>query len=107
MVNSSLVVVPRGARKNVLGVVHKAHLGRERTFYGAWEKYYWPTLREEVYKMLENCEAFSELASPRKPEREVVEKPLRGPMESVSCDVLTFGGRRFSSRWVISQVMSG
>ena len=77
----------------MLEVVHKAHLGQERTFYCARERYYWPSLREEVYKMVENCSICSEFASPRKPEKEVVEKPPGGPMESVSCDVITFGGK--------------
>ena len=71
----------------------EAHLGQEGTYYCARERFYWPALREEVFKLVERCPACSEFASPRKPEREVVEKPPKGPMESVSCDIFHFAGK--------------
>ena len=80
VVDGCRVVVPQGARKKVLEVVHKAHLGQERTYYCARERFYWPSLREEVFKLVERCPACSEFAGPRKPEKEMVEKPPKGPM---------------------------
>ena len=68
----------------------EAHLGQEGTYYCARERFYWPALREEVFKLVERCPACSKFASPRKPEREEVEKPPKGPMESVSCDIFHF-----------------
>ena len=47
----------------------EAHLGQEGTYYCARERFYWPSLREEVFKLVERCPACSEFASPRKPER--------------------------------------
>ena len=63
---------------------------RRGSYYCARERFYWPALREEVFKLVEWCPACSEFASPRKPEREEVEKPPKGPMESVSCDIFHF-----------------
>ena len=40
VVDSCWVVVHQGARKKVLEVVHKAHLGQERTYYCARERFY-------------------------------------------------------------------
>ena len=50
---------------------------------------------EEVFKLVERCPACSEFAGPRKPEREVVEDPPKGPMDLVSCDCFHFGGREY------------
>ena len=86
------MVVPQKARKEVLDLIHQAHLGRERTYYCCKSRYYWPGLKEAVDALVSRCPSCIEWGAPRNPEALLNQQLPRAPMEKVSIDIFDFGG---------------
>ena len=57
------IVVPTNTRKPVLDLLHIPHQGQTKTYLAAKSRYYWPGMKEEVVKTIENCPVCRELAN--------------------------------------------
>ena len=55
MLDGSRIVVPRGARKNIIKELHHAHLGLTKTYKTAKQLYFWPNMKEELRKEIDAC----------------------------------------------------
>ena len=55
------ILVPLSERKNLLKILHYSHGGIGKTYAAAKSRYYWPGLKEEITKMVENCKICKEL----------------------------------------------
>ena len=50
------IVVPKGARKNIIKELHCAHSGLTKTFKMAKQLYFWPNRKEELCKAIDACQ---------------------------------------------------
>ena len=57
------IVVPEGARKEVLDLLHIPHQGQTKTYMAATTRYYWPKMKEEVIKKVEDFPLCREFAN--------------------------------------------
>merc|ERR1712105_578298 len=57
------IIVPTTTRKEVLDLLHIPHQGQTKTYLAATSRYYWPGMKEEIVKAVENCPVCRELGS--------------------------------------------
>ena len=89
--DGSKVVIPQGARKEVLKFLHQGHCGFIKTKRLAQELYHWPQMTTDIRQLAETCEACQELAPSQ--QREPL-KPSKAsfPMEMVGIDLFQWAG---------------
>ena len=90
------IVVPSGARRAVLHVLHLAHAGIQKTYQNARQLYYWPGMKNEIVQMTQNCSACQALLPTH------VREPLQqshadGPMTHVATDLFHVHGQT----WIV------
>ena len=49
------IIVPTDSRKSVLDLLHIPHQGQTKMYLAAMSRYYWPGMKEEILKAVENC----------------------------------------------------
>lgn len=80
-------VIPKSMRKKILEKVHYSHLGFNKCLRFAQESVFWPTMRNEIKTMVENCFICQRYAKSLTPEplhsHEIVQKPWY----KVGCDI--------------------
>merc|ERR1712090_101754 len=91
------IVVPPGARKSILNLLHVPHMATARTRKAAAKRYFWVGMADEVKKMCEHCQGCRERA-PSRPE-EPLEMPISKaaiePMEMLGLDIGQFAGNKY------------
>ena len=60
------IVVPHGARKNILQLLHVPHMATARTRKAAAKRYFWVGMADEVKKMCEGCQSCRERGPSKK-----------------------------------------
>ena len=55
MVGGTRIMIPRGARKRLLALLHETHLGEGSMIATARRLWYWPSMRNEVRQVYRNC----------------------------------------------------
>jgi hypothetical protein len=90
------LVIPSKCRQRIRDYLHAPHLGRALTYAAGRIRYYWPTMREELHKIVDSCEVCGMFAPSRQEEEEVQEmyKPRR-PMDLVATDLFQLGNKHF------------
>ena len=53
MLDGRRILVPKGARKNIIRELHRAHSGLTKTFKMAKQLYFWPNMKEELWKAID------------------------------------------------------
>ena len=83
------IIVPATTRKEVLDLLHIPHQGQTKTYLAATSRYYWPGMKEEITKAIENCLVCRELTNNqpvRQPREEDILQRNREPFERLSLD---------------------
>ena len=50
------IVVPKGARRNIIRALHHAHSGMTKTLKTVRQLYFWPNMKEELHKVIDTCQ---------------------------------------------------
>ena len=81
------IIVPIDSRKPVLDLLHIPHQGQTKTYLAATSRYYWPGMKEEILKAIENCPVCRELGNSQKvgqpTEEDILQRNLE-PFERLS-----------------------
>ena len=91
------IVVPQGARKSILNLLHVPHMATGRTRKAAAKRYFWVGMADEVKKMCESCTPCRE-RGPSKPEEPLempIPKAAMDPMEMVGLDIGMHAGIKY------------
>ena len=56
MLNGRRIMVPKGARRNIIKELHRAHSGMTKTFKTAGQLYFWTNMKEELRKAIDACQ---------------------------------------------------
>lgn len=61
-------MIPKKLRKDILEKIHYSHLGYNKCIKLAEESVFWPTIRNEIKLMIDNCHLCQKYASSQPPE---------------------------------------
>ena len=91
------IVVPASARKQIKEYLHLPHLGQKLTHQAGALRYWWPgDFREEIYKMVADCQTCSIYAPSRQREPEAEERyQPRAPMDMIATDLFEIKGTHY------------
>ena len=91
------IVVPLGARKAILSLLHVPHMATAKTRKAAAKRYFWVGMADEVKKMCEQCQTCRE-RGPSRPEEPLgmpIPKAAMDPMEMIGLDIGQFSGTKY------------
>lgn len=91
LVDGHRIFVPAPARKRILELLHKPHLGLVKSKIAARQLYFWPNMNNDVKQLVEGCSACQELL-PSRPKEELVTRDASGPMDQVAVDLFSNAG---------------
>ena len=82
-------MVPRAARKKIKEYLHLPHLGQKLTYQAGALQYWWPGgFREEIFKLVADCQTCTIYSPSRKRETEAEERyQPRAPMDLIATDL--------------------
>ena len=88
------MVVPAGARAELLRRLHKSHLGENATKRRARELFYWPNMGQQIEDLIRRCQACRALAPSRQKE-ELQQESAARPMELICVELFEAEGKTF------------
>ena len=93
----SRIVVPRAARKKIKEFLHLPHLGQHLTYQAGALRYWWPgRFREEIFKLVAECQTCAIYSPSRQREEEAEERyQPQAPMDLVVTDLFEVKGCHF------------
>jgi len=91
--DSSRIVVPAPARKEILKLLHQSHSGQVKTKKLAQQLYYWPGMTNNIRQMIEACSLCQELRPSLPKEPLMMSPPAELPMSHVATDLFSYAGK--------------
>ena len=85
-VDQHRIFVPRGARKQILSVIHNSHLRTANPYLLIKMRYLWHSMKEQVRKLSQSCEACRKIYLSKADKAEVIEDLPSFPMQKMSVD---------------------
>lgn len=101
------VVVPVSLQKYIIRAYHDhplgGHMSPERTYEKILHKYYWPTLRTDIFHYVQSCEVCSRGKTPRRrpPLPVGMQPPVSAPFQRLSMDFLEVSITPRKNRYVL------
>ena len=105
--DSSCVLIPQDARKDILKELHSTHLSTEYMKALARGRFFWPNYQEDIKKTFSECSDCRRESNSKPSKSYNVTPPnliLMAPGEEISCDYMSYGSQ---SILVIKDRMSG
>ena len=93
MVEGTRVMIPRGARKQMLALLHESHLAEGAMIATARRLWWWPGMNNEVRDLYRNCQACQVESRAKERQPAVIPDDLQrlGVLELVGCDLFQVG----------------
>ena len=95
LLDASRIVVPVGARPQVLRALHAGHQGSTRAYEHARGMLYWPRMRADIEHTAENCDACQLHHPSARREPRQADPVETAPMQSMSADLFEYSGRQY------------
>lgn len=89
------IVIPRSLRKETLNNLHYNHMGLSKSLQLAENKVFWPTLRNELKQLVENCSICLKFARSQKSEPLQPHDIPKIPWYKVGCDLFELKGVKY------------
>ncbi len=89
------IIVPASHRRQVLGLVHEAHLGINKSLALARTSVYWPSLARDVEMMVARCYTCNAYQRRQQPEPLHPHEVPQRPWEKVGVDIFQLAGRDY------------
>ncbi|XP_018651543.1 LOW QUALITY PROTEIN: KRAB-A domain-containing protein [Schistosoma mansoni] len=86
-----LLVVPRIKVESIVEQVHRelGHVGERRTEYAVRQRFWWPSMHEDVVKIFKNCNTCCRFKSPRQtPRAPLTPMVTTGPHQRIGIDIM-------------------
>ena len=91
---NKLYLPPGSVRITTLKQLHESHCGYGKTLQIARDLYYWPSMKYDIRKIIDKCEACQILRSSKPPEPPITTM-ASFPMEQISIDLFHVKGKTF------------
>ena len=94
--DSQKIVVPKGAKDEILKELHRSHSGILKTYTTAAQLYYWPGMKNSIEQMIGSCQR----DRPSKQRTTIRTSPpskAQSPMEHVAADLFDAAGEK----WIV------
>ena len=97
LLDSTRIVIPRGARKAILNELHRAHSGMTKTFKTAEQLFYWPGMRNDIANKIGDCSACAEERPSQARAEITADLPSQAeyPMKHVATDLYDLQGHSY------------
>ena len=91
------IIIPRGAQKEVLKLLHIPHMGITRTKKAASARYYFPGMSGQITQMVEGCDTCQlfEDSKPEEPHLRPHRQEEKSPMDRIGLDVFHVASKKF------------
>ena len=86
------IVVPPDARRDILRLLHLPHTGIVKTYENARQKYFWPTMKNDIKQVISSCSACLEHL-PSQQQEPLQQSHSEEPMERVDMDFFSLAGQ--------------
>ena len=88
------ILVPKGARKDILRNLHISHMGRNKTIALAKSLYYWKHMARDIEHLVESCDKCQVHSSFQ--QKETLKQTFaEGPMDMNSADLVSYAGKNY------------
>ena len=88
------ILVPRQARKDLLNMLHRTHLGFKKMFYLASQLYFWHGMRKDISQVADVCEECNTVGN-FKPKETLRPQFASRPMEMNAVDLAEYGKKSY------------
>ena len=88
------IIIPKGARKDILKLLHVAHLGKRKTLALASNLYYWKNMVKDITELIDNCEE-CQVHSNFLQKETLKQTFAAGPMDMNSADLAEHGKKQY------------
>jgi hypothetical protein len=91
------IVIPSGARKATLQVLHRPHAGVAKTPEAARQLYFWPKMKNHVKDMVNSCERCQFYKASKQKQEQIQQTPFKDlyQMAEVGADLFEAGKQHF------------
>ena len=89
------VVVPVGARQNVMSKLHASHLGVQGCLGRAREAFYWPGMNKDITEYIAKCSTCNTYKPDQQKEPLICHELPSRPWQSISVDLFDFRGQNY------------
>ena len=91
------IVIPQGAQRHVLDLLHIPHLGITRTRKPVQVRYYFFGMAAKIAQRVEGCPQCREyeFSKPEEPQMRPTMKPEKAPMERIAVDLFELRGQKY------------
>ena len=89
------LVIPAGARSDIINKLHAAHIGIQGTQRRAREAAYWPKMNEDLQNEVSKCSVCNEFAQAQAKEPLIVHKVPDRPWAKIACDLFDVGDKHY------------
>jgi hypothetical protein len=91
------IVIPSGARKATLQVLHRPHAGVAKTAEAAKQLYFWPKMNNHIKDMVDACERCQFYKASKQNQEQIQQTPFTDlfPMAEVGADLFEAGKQHF------------
>jgi hypothetical protein len=92
-----MIVIPSGARKATLQVLHRPDAGVAKTAEAAKQLYFWPKMNDHVKDMVDTCERCQFYKASKQKQEQIQQTPFKDiyPMAEVGADLFEAGKQHF------------
>ena len=97
LLDSTRIVPPTSAIKDILARLHAGHGGQEKTLSLANKLFYWPGMQNDIRTFIQACKPCYKRLPSQKKNPSVTNPPSKSfgpPMAQVGLDLFNFGGRK-------------
>ena len=88
------ILVPKGARKDILRSLHISHMGRNKTNALAKSLYYWKHMARDIEQLVESCDK-CQIHSSFQQKETLKQTFAEGPMDMNSADLMSHAGKNY------------
>ena len=94
LIHHKKIIIPNNYKQEIMTSIHENHMGFQKCFAMAQEHYYWPTMKNDLRQLIDNCHTclkHKNLPPPTPP----VQTIPKGKMEHFSSDLCEYNGHKY------------
>ena len=94
ILSGTRVFIPIPLRTGILKLLHKGHMGLQKTWAKAKSLYFWPNMRSHIQQEIDKCEPCQSL-KPSLPKEPLINTTASFPMEKALADLFQFRSQHY------------
>lgn len=89
------IIVPKNLRIDMVKILHKGHLGINKTIKKARQIFYWPHMSSDIKSYIEQCRTCEKFSPNNYKEKLLPHKIPKLRFNMIGCDILEFGAKSY------------